>query len=122
MAHCFAQSEALAFGRTEEATGEEKDAQAAHRRFTGNRPSNTILAQSLTPTILGALIALYEHRVFVQGVIWGLNSFDQFGVELGKVLASEILKEIQRGGPEPGRHDSSTESLVRRYVRDRVSS
>ena len=122
MAHCFAQSEALAFGRTEEAAGEGKDAQAAHRRFTGNRPSNTILAQSLTPATLGALIALYEHRVFVQGVVWGLNSFDQFGVELGKVLASEILKEIQSGRPEPGRHDASTEGLLRRYVRDRASS
>ena len=122
MAHCFAQSEALAFGRTEEATVEGADAQAAHRRFTGNRPSNTILAQSLTPATLGALIALYEHRVFVQGVVWGLNSFDQFGVELGKVLASEILKEIQSGGPEPGRHDTSTEGLLRRYVRDRASS
>jgi glucose-6-phosphate isomerase len=86
-----------------------------HRVFEGNRPSNTILAERLTPEILGALIALYEHSVFTQGVVWNINSFDQWGVELGKALAQRIIPELE-GSSEPKlNHDSSTNNLIRRY-------
>ena len=85
-----------------------------HRTFPGNRPSNTILAEKLTPEVLGALVALYEHNVFTQGVIWGINSFDQWGVELGKVLATRIIPELQAHQDKLG-HDSSTNALIRRY-------
>jgi len=86
-----------------------------HRVFEGNRPSNTILAESLTPEVLGKLVALYEHSVFTQGVIWNIDSFDQWGVELGKVLAQRIIPELE-GSTEPMlNHDSSTNTLIRRY-------
>jgi glucose-6-phosphate isomerase len=121
LANCFAQSEALMRGKTEEEVREELQMQnlppeeieklAPHKTFPGNRPSNTILIDSLTPAALGALIALYEHKVFVQGVIWGVNSFDQWGVELGKVLAKNILSELQ-GDAKPQAHDASTNGLI----------
>jgi glucose-6-phosphate isomerase len=114
-ANLLAQTEALAFGRTAEEVRAEGMAEALvpHRTFPGNRPSNTILADELTPATLGALIALYEHKVFVQGTIWGVNSFDQWGVELGKKLASRIVPELS-ARDEP-RHDGSTNALIRRY-------
>jgi glucose-6-phosphate isomerase len=117
MANVFAQSEALAFGKTREQVKAEgtADAIVPHRVFEGNRPSNTILAQRLTPETLGKLVALYEHCVFTQGVIWNVDSFDQWGVELGKVLAQRIIPELE-GASEPRlEHDSSTNSLIRRY-------
>ena len=122
--HCLAQAEALAFGRGPEAAAPKGGLVGAanHRFFPGNRPSNVLLAKQLTPEVLGALVALYEHRVFVQGVIWGVNSFDQWGVELGKVLAGEILKEVRNGRLDPGRHDASTANLLSRYLRERNSS
>lgn len=121
MANCFAQSAALAFGRSAEAVASAgvDDALVPHRTFPGNRPSNTLLAKQLTPEILGRLVALYEHKVFVQGVVWGVNSFDQWGVELGKVLATRILEEIDSGDVAAGEHDASTESLLRRYLVER---
>src|SRR4249919_636377 len=119
VANVFAQTEALAFGHTPEqvradgAPGE----LVPHKTFEGNRPSTTILAEELTPEILGTLVALYEHSVFTQGVIWGIDSFDQWGVELGKVLAKAIGAELE-SGPEPHlQHDSSTNTLIRRYRR-----
>ena len=114
-ANLFAQTEALAFGKTESEVRAEgiADAQVAHRVFVGNRPTNTILADRLTPAILGALVALYEHKVFVQGTIWQINSFDQWGVELGKALANRITPELTGDGPLA--HDSSTNALIRRY-------
>ncbi len=119
VANVFAQTEALAFGRTPEqvrADGAPEEL-VAHKTFEGNRPSTTILADELTPETLGALIALYEHSVFTQGAIWGIDSFDQWGVELGKVLAKAIGAELE-SGPEPDlRHDSSTNTLIRRYRR-----
>src|ERR1700678_3269060 len=117
LANVFAQSEALAFGKTPEQVKAEgtPDWLVPHRVFEGNRPSNTILAQELTPEILGKLIALYEHSVFTQGTIWQINSFDQWGVELGKVLAKRIIPELE-GRDEPKlAHDSSTNTLIRRY-------
>jgi len=117
LANVFAQTEALAFGKTpEQVEGEgTSDWLVAHRVFEGNRPSNTILAERLTPEILGKLVALYEHAVFTQGVIWNIDSFDQWGVELGKVLAQRIIPELENG-PEPMlNHDSSTNTLIRRY-------
>jgi len=117
MANFFAQTEALAFGRRAEEVAAEgvPAAQVPHRTFDGNRPSNTILADRLTPAVLGQIVALYEHKVFVQGCLWGINSFDQWGVELGKVLASAILGEIEAGEePELG-HDGSTNALIRWY-------
>ncbi len=117
MANVFAQTEALAFGKTPEQVREEGTEEwlVPHRVFEGNRPSNTILAERLDPETLGKLIALYEHGVFVQGVIWDVNSFDQWGVELGKVLARKIGDELQSTAePELG-HDSSTNALIRRY-------
>jgi glucose-6-phosphate isomerase len=93
-----------------------------HRVFDGNRPSTTILADRLTPETLGKLVALYEHSVFTQGVIWHINSFDQWGVELGKVLAKRITPELTSGTDPDLRHDSSTNALIRRYRRSRVTS
>jgi len=116
VANCLAQSEALAFGKTpaEVAETEPNAALVPHRSFPGNRPSTTIMAASLTPSVLGQLIALYEHQVLTQGVVWGLNSFDQWGVELGKVLAKAILPELT--DPEaPLDHDSSTNALIAHY-------
>jgi glucose-6-phosphate isomerase len=117
MANLFAQSEALAFGKGEgevraEGTGE---ALVQHRVFPGNRPSNTILAEKLVPEVLGALIAFYEHSVFTQGVMWDVNSFDQFGVELGKVLATRIHAELRAESTPKLAHDTSTNALIRRY-------
>ncbi len=117
MSNVFAQAEALAFGKTEQQVREEGTAEAVvpHRVMEGNRPTNTILAEELTPRILGALIALYEHSVFTQGVIWSIDSFDQWGVELGKALAQRIIPELEAADePELG-HDSSTNALIRRY-------
>ncbi|HMM48021.1 MAG TPA: glucose-6-phosphate isomerase, partial [Miltoncostaeaceae bacterium] len=116
MANMFAQAEALAFGRTRaqvEAEGTAAEL-VPHRVFEGNRPSNVLLAPRLTPSVLGQLVAVYEHRTFVQGVIWGVNSFDQWGVELGKVLAGRIADELADPEREPA-HDSSTNALIRRY-------
>ena len=117
MANVFAQSEALAFGKTAEQVKAEgtPDWLAPHRVFEGNRPSNTILADRLTPEILGKLIALYEHSVFTQGAIWHINSFDQWGVELGKVLAQRIIPELESSTEPALHHDSSTNNLIRRY-------
>lgn len=116
-ANLLAQSEALAFGKTiEEVLAEGTTASLApHRVFPGNRPSTTILADKLTPEVLGKLVALYEHSVFVQGVIWNINSFDQWGVELGKVLAGKIIPELSEGSGKPGAHDGSTAALIARY-------
>jgi glucose-6-phosphate isomerase len=121
MANVFAQTEALAFGKTAEQVRAEGTPEwlAPHRVFEGNRPSNTILAERLTPATLGKLVALYEHSVFTQGTIWQINSFDQWGVELGKVLAQRIVPELD-GAAEPTLgHDSSTNNLIRRYRRMR---
>jgi glucose-6-phosphate isomerase len=117
LANVFAQSEALAFGKTPEQVKAEGTPEwlVPHRVFAGNRPSNTLLAERLTPATLGKLIALYEHAVFTQGVIWNIDSFDQWGVELGKVLAQRIIAELE-SRPEPTlSHDSSTNTLIRRY-------
>jgi glucose-6-phosphate isomerase len=119
IANVFAQSEALAFGKTAEEVKAEgtPDWLVPHRVFEGNRPSNTILADRLTPESLGKLVALYEHAVFTQGVIWNIDSFDQWGVELGKVLAQRIVPELE-SKTKPGlNHDSSTNNLIRRYRR-----
>ena len=117
IANVFAQAEALAFGKTAKAVEAEDTPEwlVPHRVFEGNRPSNTILADRLTPEILGALVALYEHIVFTQGVIWNINSFDQWGVELGKVLAQCILPELEAPSAPELKHDSSTNNLIRRY-------
>ncbi len=117
MANVFAQTEALAFGKTAEEVKNEgtPDWLVPHRVFEGNRPSNTILAERLTPEALGKLIALYEHSVFTQGVIWNIDSFDQWGVELGKVLAQRIAPELESKDETSLGHDSSTNSLIRRY-------
>jgi glucose-6-phosphate isomerase len=117
MANLFAQTEALAFGKTEAEVAAEgvRPALVPHRTFPGNRPTNTILAAQLTPATLGAIIAMYEHKVFVQGTIWGINSFDQWGVELGKALALRIASELRAAGEPAATHDSSTNALIRRY-------
>lgn len=117
MANLFAQSEALAFGKTsDEVVKEDTEARLVpHRTFEGNRPSNTILADRLTPETLGKLVALYEHSVFTQGVIWNINPFDQWGVELGKVLAQRIIPELQSSAEPDLHHDSSTNALITRY-------
>src|SRR5262249_36167260 len=122
MSNLFAQTEALAFGKTDdEVKGEGiKDSLAPHRVFEGNRPTNTILAEHLTPHTLGLLVALYEHSVFTQGVIWDIDSFDQWGVELGKVLAKRIVPELQHSGEPALNHDSSTNTLIRRYRQFRL--
>ena len=124
MANLFAQTEALAFGRTADEVrqaGVPED-QVPHRTFAGNRPSSTLLAPGLTPYVLGQLVALYEHKVFVQGVIWDVDSFDQWGVELGKQLATAIVPELTSGSSPGSGHDSSTQNLIALYRRahDRV--
>jgi glucose-6-phosphate isomerase len=117
MANCFAQTEALAFGKT----AQEVSAQGVvadlvpHRSFPGNRPTNTLLAEQLTPETLGSIVALYEHKVFVQGAVWRVNPFDQWGVELGKLLASRIAPELASESEPALDHDSSTNGLIRRY-------
>ena len=121
MSNFFAQTEALAFGKTVAELRAEgvKRKLLAHKTFEGNRPTNTILAETLTPFALGALTALYEHKVFVQGVIWNIYSFDQWGVQLGKELASRILPELKTGARVSPRHDSSTRALIARFRRSR---
>ncbi len=119
IANALAQSEALAFGKTADEVRAEgtPEGLVPHRVFEGNRPSNTILAPRLTPEALGRLVALYEHSVFTQGAIWGIGPFDQWGVELGKVLAQRIVPELEGAAEPPLAHDSSTNSLIRRYRR-----
>ncbi len=121
MANVFAQTEALAFGKTAEQVKAEgtPDWLVPHRVFEGNRPSNTILADSLTPEVLGSLVALYEHSVFTQGTIWRINSFDQWGVELGKALAQRIVPELEDKAEPKLNHDSSTNNLIRIYRKSR---
>ena len=121
MSNVFAQAEALAFGKTEAEVRAEGAAEQVvpHKVFEGNRPTNVLLAEQLTPHTLGALIALYEHSVFTQGVVWGLDSFDQWGVELGKVLAKRIIPELESQQEPELAHDSSTNALIRRYRRMR---
>jgi glucose-6-phosphate isomerase len=117
MSNVFAQGQALAFGKTAEQVAEEGTPAAVvpHRVMEGNRPSNTILAERLDPQTLGALVALYEHSVFTQGAVWGIDSFDQWGVELGKELAKAIIPELEAGEEPKLHHDSSTNALIRRY-------
>jgi glucose-6-phosphate isomerase len=117
MANCFAQTEALAFGKTPDEVRAEgvPEFQVAHRTFEGNRPTTTILAPRLTPSVLGQLVALYEHRVFTEGAVWNINSFDQWGVELGKKLALAILPELAPVMESTLAHDSSTNTLISRY-------
>ena len=124
LANVFAQGEALAFGKTLEQVRAEGTPGwlAPHRVFEGNRPSNTILADRLTPETLGRLVALYEHAVFTQGVIWNINSFDQWGVELGKALAQAIIPELESPAAKTLRHDSSTNNLITRYRKMRGAS
>ena len=120
-ANLIAQTEALAFGTTREeveAAGVPPP-QVPHRTFPGNRPTSTILAPALTPRVLGELVALYEHKVFTQGTIWQIDSFDQWGVELGKTLANRIAPELASPEEPELRHDSSTNALIRRYRRAR---
>jgi glucose-6-phosphate isomerase len=119
MANLFAQAEALAFGKTAEELKAEgsPDFQTPFRVCEGNRPTNMILAERLTPRTLGRLVALYEHSVFTQGAIWNIDSFDQWGVELGKVLAQRIIPELQSLTEPKLKHDSSTNSLIERYRR-----
>jgi glucose-6-phosphate isomerase len=121
MANVFAQSEALAFGKTAAEVRAEgtPDVLVPHRTFEGNRPSNMIFADRLTPATLGKLVALYEHSVFTQGAIWDIDSFDQWGVELGKVLANRILPELESAGEPELKHDSSTNNLIRDYRKGR---
>jgi len=117
ISNVFAQAEALAFGKTEAEVRAEGTAEAVvpQRVFEGNRPTNVILAEELTPHTLGALVALYEHSVFTQGAIWSINSFDQWGVELGKMLARRIIPELESAEEPDLGHDSSTNTLIRRY-------
>jgi glucose-6-phosphate isomerase len=121
MANVFAQAEALAFGKTAEEVKAEgtPDWLVPHRVFEGNRPSNTILAEKLTPEVLGKLVALYEHMVFTQGTIWSIDSFDQWGVELGKVLAQKIIGELESATEPALAHDTSTTNLIRRYRKNK---
>jgi len=117
MSNVFAQAQALAFGKTEQeilAEGTPPEV-APHRVMPGNRPTNVLLAEKLTPRLLGALVALYEHSVFTQGAIWGIDSFDQWGVELGKLLAVQIIPELESETEPELAHDSSTNVLIRRY-------
>jgi glucose-6-phosphate isomerase len=113
----FAQAQALAFGKTAEEVRAEGTPEPVvpHRVMEGNRPTNVLLADVLTPRILGTLVALYEHSVFTQGTIWGVDSFDQWGVELGKVLAAQIIPELESEQEPDLKHDSSTNALIRRY-------
>ena len=124
MANVFAQAEALAFGKTADQVRAEgtPDWLVPHRTFEGNRPSTVLLADRLTPETLGKLVALYEHSVFTQGTIWDINSFDQWGVELGKALAERIVAELERGDEGSLQHDSSTSALIRRYRQRRRTS
>jgi glucose-6-phosphate isomerase len=124
MANVFAQTEALAFGKTPEEVKAEgtPDWLVPHRVFEGNRPTNTILADELTPATLGKLIALYEHSVFTQGTVWDIDSFDQWGVELGKVLAQRIIPELESPTEPTLAHDSSTNTLIRRYRQHKETS
>jgi glucose-6-phosphate isomerase len=117
LANVFAQTEALAFGKTPEQVKAEGTADwlIPHRVFEGNRPSNTILAERLTPETLGKLVALYEHSTFTQGVLWNIDSFDQWGVELGKVLAQRIIPELESKEEPTLAHDSSTNNLITYY-------
>jgi glucose-6-phosphate isomerase len=117
LANVFAQGEALAFGKTPDQVRAEETPEwlVPHRTFEGNRPTSTLLVDRLTPAALGTLVALYEHSVFTQGVIWGIDSFDQWGVELGKVLASRIVPELEASAEPPLQHDSSTNALIRYY-------
>jgi len=122
MANVFAQSEALAFGKTPEQVKQEgtPDWLVPHRVFEGNRPSNTLIASELTPELLGKLVALYEHSVFTQGTVWEINSFDQWGVELGKQLAQRIVPELEAKQDPDLKHDSSTNTLIRRYRKQKA--
>ncbi|HUK40141.1 MAG TPA: glucose-6-phosphate isomerase [Candidatus Acidoferrales bacterium] len=124
LANVFAQTEALAFGKTSDEVKAEgtPDWLVPHRTFEGNRPSNTILAERLTPEVLGKLVALYEHSVFTQGAIWNIDSFDQWGVELGKVLAQRIIPELEAKTEPALKHDSSTNNLIRRYRKMKARS
>jgi glucose-6-phosphate isomerase len=124
LANVLAQGEALAFGKTANEVKADGSADwlVPHRVFEGNRPSNTILLEQLSPAALGKLVALYEHSVFTQGTIWDIDSFDQWGVELGKVLAQRIIPELTSAGEPKLGHDSSTNALIRRYRRFRESS
>jgi glucose-6-phosphate isomerase len=118
MSNVFAQAQALAFGKTAEeirAEGLVSEAVVPHKVMPGNRPTNVILAERLTPFALGTLVALYEHSVFTQGTVWGIDSFDQWGVELGKVLAKQIIPELTSDAEPELAHDSSTNALIRRY-------
>ena len=119
LANVFAQAEALAFGRTPEQVRSAGTPEwlVPHRTFEGNRPSTTILAERLTPETLGKLVALYEHSVFTQGIVWQIDSFDQWGVELGKVLAEKIIPELSDDGDAPLDHDSSTNALIQHYLK-----
>src|SRR5262249_27995088 len=121
LANMFAQAEALAFGKTAEQVKQEgtPDWLVPHRVFEGNRPSNTILVDRLTPATLGKLVALYEHSVFTQGILCNINSFDQWGVELGKVLAQRIIGELQKPDDAGLAHDSSTVNLIHRHKQRR---
>jgi glucose-6-phosphate isomerase len=123
MANLFAQAQALAFGKTTDEVKSEGTPErlVAHRSFPGDRPSNVLLADQLTPATLGALIALYEHNVFVQGCIWDIDSFDQWGVELGKQLAARIAPQLDENNPTPLTHDSSTNALIERYRKIKAS-
>jgi glucose-6-phosphate isomerase len=124
LANLLAQTEALAFGKTaaEVAAAGTPPRLVPHRTFEGNRPTNTLIAERLTPHSLGLLVALYEHSVFTQGVIWNIDSFDQWGVELGKVLANRIVPELTSAADPKPVHDSSTNALIRRYRRLRQGS
>jgi glucose-6-phosphate isomerase len=119
LANVFAQTEALAFGKTADQVKAEGtlDWLVPHRLFEGNRPSNTLLLDELTPAALGKLVALYEHSVFTQGSIWQIDSFDQWGVELGKALAQRIIPQLETPTEPKLEHDSSTNALIRRYRR-----
>jgi glucose-6-phosphate isomerase len=121
MANFFAQTEALAFGKTRQELKAEGVAEdlVPHKTFEGNRPTNTLMAPLLTPSVLGQLIALYEHKIFTQGVIWDIFSFDQWGVELGKVLARKILPELASASAPDLQHDASTNALISRYRRQK---
>ena len=124
LSNVFAQAEALAFGKTAEQVRAEGTPKwlVPHRVFEGNRPSNVILADRLTPEVLGKLVALYEHSVFTQGAIWNINSFDQWGVELGKALAQRIIPELEASSEQELKHDSSTNNLIRRYREIKLQS
>jgi glucose-6-phosphate isomerase len=117
LANVFAQAQALAFGKTADEVRAEGTPErlVPHRTFEGNRPTSVILAERLTPETLGTLVALYEHSVFTQGVIWNIDSFDQWGVELGKQLAQRIIPELESAAEPALRHDSSTNALIRRH-------